>query len=52
MSMVSNFGGDWIEKRGERSAGYKFTENQTLRKPHELIIALVITISKINTVFA
>jgi hypothetical protein len=32
--MVRNFGGDWIEKRGERSAGYGFTEKRILYKPH------------------
>ncbi len=26
-------GGGWIEKRGERSVGYGFTEMQFLRKP-------------------
>ena len=41
ISMVRNFGGSWIEKRGERSAGYRFTEKQILRKPHELIIVLL-----------
>ncbi len=30
---VGFFGGGWIEKRGERSAGYGFTEMQFLRKP-------------------
>ncbi len=30
---VGFFWGGWIEKRGERSAGYGFTEMQFLRKP-------------------
>ncbi len=30
---VGFFGGGWIEKRGERSAGYGFTEMQFLCKP-------------------
>jgi hypothetical protein len=30
---VGFFWGGWIEKRGERSVGYGFTEMQFLRKP-------------------
>jgi hypothetical protein len=44
-----NFLGNVIKKRGKRSVGYGFkVKKQILNKPHELIIVLVITISKLK----